>query len=82
MFKKSQLLQLENITSKVQVFEQIAKLLVANNDQVKYEEVVGKLLVRESQTSTGFEHGIAIPHAVVSGITEPLVIISRFNPIS
>lgn len=81
MFKKSQLLQLDNVTSKLDVFEQVAKLLVTTNNVV-YEEVIGKLLVREGQTSTGFEHGIAIPHAVVEGVSTPIVVVARFNPIS
>ncbi len=82
MFKKSQLLILNQVVSKMDVFNQIADYVTSVENAVSKEDIVGKLLVREGQTSTGFEHGIAIPHAVVTGLSNPMVIISRFNPIS
>lgn len=82
MFKKSQLLIMENVTSKLDVFTKIAEYVTGTQSGVTTEDLIGKLLVREGQTSTGFENGIAIPHAVVNGLAEPMVVIARFNPIS
>lgn len=82
MFKKEQLLLLNNIESKLEVFTEIANYANSINSNINVEEVIGKLMIRESQTSTGFDSGIAIPHAQISGLESPLIIISRFNPIS
>lgn len=81
MFNKSQLLIMEQVNSKIDVFSQIADFVASNQSAVNKEDIIGKLLVREGQTSTGFENGIAIPHAVVEGLSEPMVVIARFNPI-
>lgn len=81
MFNKSQLLIMEHVESKIEVFSNIADFVVSTQDGVSKEDIIGKLLVREAQTSTGFENGIAIPHAVVEGLKEPMVVIGRFNPL-
>ncbi|WOO86461.1 fructose-specific PTS transporter subunit EIIC [Mollicutes bacterium LVI A0039] len=81
MFKKNQLIILEQIQSKIEVFNEIASYVKATNPDVSVEDIVGKLLVREGQVSTGFEKGIAIPHAQITGLTEPMIIVARFNPI-
>lgn len=82
MFKENQLLSLENINSKMEVFEEIAKFVSSVEPNVSTEDIIGKLLVREGQSTTGFENGIAIPHAIVEGLSEPMVVLARFNPIS
>lgn len=82
MFKKSQLLKIEDATTKLDVFTAIAEYVKSVDNNVSVEDIIGKLLVREGQTSTGFENGIAISHAVVEGLAEPMVVIARINPIS
>ncbi|WOO88326.1 fructose-specific PTS transporter subunit EIIC [Mollicutes bacterium LVI A0078] len=82
MFNKNQLLIIEEATSKLDVFYKIANYVKSVEPSVSVEDIVGKLLVREGQSSTGFENGIAIPHAVVENLSEPMVVISRNNPIS
>ncbi len=77
MFKKSQLLKLENVNSKLEVFEAIADYVKSVDSKVSTLDIIGKLLVREGQSSTGFENGIAIPHAVVENLSEPMVVIGR-----
>lgn len=82
MFKSSQLLELNNISSKREVFDSIAEYVTSNYNSTNSLDIVGKLLVREGQSSTAFEDGITIPHAVVNGLPEPMVIICKFNPIT
>lgn len=82
MFKESQLLKLDNINSKMEVFEYIANFVASIDSKVSTDDIIGKLLVREGQSTTGFENGIAIPHAVVAGLSEPMIILARFHPIS
>lgn len=80
MFKESNLLNL-TVTSKQEVLSEIGKHVSANYPQVSIDEVVGKLLIRESQSTTGFENGVAIPHGVVNGVNQPLIIVCRFTPL-
>ncbi len=67
--------------NKQQVFEKIASNLVANEIKVDKDEVVAKLNEREEMSSTGFEAGIAIPHAKISGLDQPIVSVVRSNDI-
>lgn len=81
MFKKEQLLELTNVNSKLDVFAKVAEFMKSNDSSLNTDEIIGKLLIRESQVSTAFENGIAIPHARVNGITQPIILVARFNPI-
>lgn len=81
MFKENNLINLK-VSSKQEVLIGISEHLAANYPNINQDEVVGKLLMRESQSTTGFEQGIAIPHAVVSTLTAPVIILSRFNPVN
>ncbi len=82
MFKANQLLNLNTVKNKRDVFDNIAKLVCDMHEQVKADDIVGKLLVREAQSSTAFENGIAIPHALVENLPSPLLVIAKFNPIT
>lgn len=70
----------ENET-KIMVFTKIAKNLTTQGFEVNEEEVVKSLLEREEQISTGFEKGIAIPHAKINGLKEPLITIIKSSGI-
>lgn len=45
-------------------------------DQKKVKAALDK---REKQVSTGFEHGLAIPHAAIDGITEPKIVVTKWS---
>ncbi|MGH8583737.1 MAG: PTS sugar transporter subunit IIA [Gammaproteobacteria bacterium] len=53
--------------SKNMVLEELARLLVQGAIAVSQEEVLNGLLARERLGSTGFGHGVAVPHARVAG---------------
>lgn len=71
-----------NITSRDHVFELIANNLLANNVKIDIEEVISKLIEREEMSSTGFEAGIAIPHAKLEGLDTPLITVVKSNDIN
>jgi len=60
---------------KLGVLEELVKLAKRNEvlAKVKEKEVLAGLLQREGQGSTGFGHGIAIPHCQISGIQDFVV---------
>lgn len=63
--------------SKKEVFQTIAQNLISQGIEIEINEVVSKLQEREEQVSTGFEKGIAIPHAKIAGLTEPIITIVK-----
>ena len=63
-------------TDAKRVCEAIA-LLAARHDQVDDELVFRALWRREQSGSTALGHGIAIPHARIPGITDPVVLFVR-----
>ncbi len=69
------------LTHKNDVFDLITDNLIANGFAINKEEVVERLKEREAQVSTGFEEGIAIPHAKITGINEPIITIIRAKAI-
>ncbi len=75
-------LEAANFNNKNDVFKKIAENLVANELDINSQEIITKLNEREEMSSTGFESGIAIPHAKISGLNEPIVTIVRSNDIN
>ncbi len=57
--------------SKKVVLEELARLLVQGTTAASKEEVFNSLLARERLGSTGFGHGVAIPHGRVAGAYRP-----------
>ncbi len=80
MFKESLILKTD-VTNKNDVFNLITDNLISNGLEINKEEVITRLKEREAQVSTGFESGIAIPHAKISNITEPVITIVRAHEI-
>lgn len=80
----SQYLLSENIfldlraANKLQAFALIAGLL-ERNCQVNRALVYQKLSERENMDSTGLGSGVAIPHAQVAGINEPIAAFVRLH---
>lgn len=62
--------ELESET-KDELFEELAHFCVEVYDDVSLPDLLAALHAREEKCSTGIKRGIAIPHAVISGITEP-----------
>lgn len=58
--------------SKKQLLELLSHLVVHGCDQVKYRDILSALQQRERLGSTYMEHGVAIPHARVPGLSCPI----------
>jgi len=65
-----------NIPDKVRALEEAA-LLVEGRHHLNHGPVFRALWRREQSGSTGLGHGIAIPHARIVGITEPIILLMR-----
>ncbi len=76
------IIESNNADSRDQVFKMIAENLDAQGLNVNSEEVISKLVEREEMSSTGFEAGIAIPHAKISGLDKPLITVVRTNDLN
>ena len=57
--------------SKKKALESIAGLFAASVNMPNAETIFKKLLEREQLGSTGMNHGIALPHARMKGISKP-----------
>src|SRR5471032_2886879 len=64
------------VPDKGRAFEEIASL-VERNHEVSHGLVLSALWRRERVGSTGVGHGIAIPHARIGDIAEPIVLFIR-----
>jgi PTS system nitrogen regulatory IIA component len=65
-----------NVPDKVRALEEAA-LLVELHHHVNHAPVFRALWRREQSASTGLGHGIAIPHARIAGISEPIILLVR-----
>jgi nitrogen PTS system EIIA component len=53
-------------TSKKRIFEQLSALIAADQNEISESDIYDCLLARERLGSTGFGHGIALPHGRVA----------------
>ena len=65
-----------NVPDKVRALEEAA-LLVEGRHHLNHAPVFRALWRREQSGSTGLGHGIAIPHARIAGIAEPIILLMR-----
>jgi|SRR5215813_10217756 len=65
-----------NVPDKVRALEEAA-LLVETHHHINHAPVFRALWRREQSASTGLGHGIAIPHARIPGISEPVILLVR-----
>ena len=65
-----------NVPDKVRALEEAA-LLVETHHHINHAPVFRALWRREQSASTGLGHGIAIPHARIAGISEPIILLVR-----
>ena len=63
----------EDPTTKSEIQGRLVDSITKNRVGVSAEQVVKKLIERESQGSTFLNEGIALPHARLDGLTEPQV---------
>ena len=59
-----------NARNKVDCLRKLATLMAASIESVSEDEIYDSLLEREKLGSTGFEDGVAIPHAKIKGLSE------------
>ena len=64
-------------SDKSEALTQIAGYLVSLYDLKPAQEIVDKILERESEMSTGIGFGIAIPHARINGIDRLYMVAAR-----
>lgn len=64
-------------TTKEGVLEELTEKLVESHDGIDRDEVLGVLLERELLGSTGIGGGIAIPHAKLRHVGDPIVVFGR-----
>lgn len=76
---KEYIINNSSMKNRDQVFELIANNLKSENSAIDEQEVITKLIEREEMSSTGFEAGIAIPHAKIEGLTKPIVTVVKTN---
>lgn len=79
---KKRIIETKQIKQRNEVFELIADNLFGSNIIRDKQELVEKLIERENIVSTGFEQGIAIPHAKIVGLQEPIISIVKTNDIN
>ncbi|MBK1647525.1 PTS sugar transporter subunit IIA [Rhabdochromatium marinum] len=61
-----------SIRSKKRLLETLAELLVGELPALSRESVFDRLLERERLGSTGLGHGVALPHARMAEVTDPI----------
>jgi len=66
--------------SKGDAFRQLLAPALRFAPQLDPEQVLHLLLERERKGSTSIGRGIAVPHATVPGLTEPLLVVGRLDP--
>ncbi|KGY09579.1 fructose-specific PTS transporter subunit EIIC [Vibrio sinaloensis] len=62
-------------TSKQEVFEELVEVLYQQGRISNKSDFLADILKREDEGNTGFEEGIAIPHAKSAAVLEPAVVI-------
>ena len=75
VFKKENVLVNQNFKNKDELFTFIAKKAVDKKIALNVEEVKKGFEKRESEGTTGFEDGFAIPHARIQNVQEPSVFV-------
>jgi PTS system fructose-specific IIC component len=64
-----------NATSKQEVFEELIDVLYAQSRISDKAQFLADIQAREAQGNTGFEEGIALPHAKSTAVIKPAVVI-------
>jgi PTS system nitrogen regulatory IIA component len=68
-----------DVSSKTRLFEEVGQLL-AGNLELDAKCIVESLSKREMLGSTGLGQGMALPHARIKGLTQPVAVFVRLSP--
>ena len=66
-----------NLKTKNEILDFLSKQAVKDGVATNVKKLYKALLAREKEFSTGFENGIAIPHARISSIVKPIIYVLR-----
>ncbi len=66
-----------NLNTKNDILKIISQKAVKDNFAFSEKKLLNSLILREKQKSTGFQDGIAIPHARIKTILKPIIYIIR-----
>ena len=66
--------------SKIDVLKELSTHIASLESDINADDLLQKLLDRESKASTGADHGLAIPHATLSSIDSLMVVVARSQP--
>lgn len=67
------------VSSKKRLLEAVGELLASGNPRLNPDAVFERLLERERYGSTGFGHGVALPHARVPELDEAVGAFARLH---
>jgi len=79
LVKKSHIILNSNAKNQKEALMQIADLALKLGYITNSDDLVAAFLDREQESTTGFEDGIAIPHARIDSIKKPAILILRTN---
>lgn len=79
LLKSSHIVFDNKVKTQKAVLKKIADLALSLDYITNSEELIQAFLDREQQSTTGFEDGIAIPHARIKSIKKPAILILRTN---
>lgn len=79
--KKEFIIHDSECNTKEEVFKKIINNLKNNEINIDENEVYKKLQEREEEASTGFEYGIAIPHAKIKNLSKPIITVIKTKDI-
>lgn len=65
------------VATNVEAIEALVDMVVETTPELDRAVLLGALLDREQQVSTGLESGVAVPHATVDGVGETLLVVAR-----
>ncbi len=79
LLKSSHIVFDDKVKTQKSALKKIADLALSLDYITNSEELIQAFLAREQESTTGFEDGIAIPHARIKSIKTPAILILRTN---
>ncbi|WP_368486478.1 fructose PTS transporter subunit IIA [Spiroplasma sp. DGKH1] len=77
LFNESHIVLESKAKSQQEAFQELAELAFKLGYVTSVEALVAGFTKRESESSTGFEDGFAIPHALIPEVTKPAILFLR-----
>ncbi|GHU48623.1 hypothetical protein FACS1894218_6060 [Bacilli bacterium] len=79
IFNEQHLLLDIDVVDQQEAFEAIAKKALDLGVTTDADGLVGDLIKREKESTTGMSDGVAIPHAMNADFVKPAIIVARFK---